>query len=164
MKAPFYKCFYEMMLSSRLKVIKYTETDAMNRKTLNPSFKGAVVNYLTQVLHSNKLNYRDFTFKICREHFLLNPITIYFRKSSFLIDDAVDLISALQANGLIDYWISEYADSKYLKSSLQLSDHQPSVLSVAHMEGVFMVWIFGVAASTVLFVFEYWCRMKNCLN
>lgn len=138
----------------RLKVIKYDDINELNRKTLSSTFKGAVFNYLTQVLYLNKLNHKSFTYVICREHFLLNPITVYFRKSFYLTDDVNELISMLHANGLIDHWISDYADSKYLMFSQHSSKQEPERLSINHLKGIFIVWLVGISIASFTFLIE----------
>lgn len=138
----------------RLEYIKHSDVQAFNLETLSPSFKGAVFNYLTQVLQSNQLNHQSFSLTVCREHFLLNPITLYFRKSSYLVDDMNDLIELLKANGLIDFWMSEYSNTKYLKR-VSLSDSiEPFPLSFRSLKGIFMILCIGLFTSLVVFVVE----------
>jgi hypothetical protein len=68
------------------------------------------------------------------------------------------LISLLHANGLIDYWISKYANSKYLQDT---TDGNPSKINFQQVEGIFIIWFFGIMLSVTLFAVEYAWKRGN---
>lgn len=121
-------------------------------KTLDPSFKGIVFNYLTHVLYLNSLNYQNFTYRIADEHLMTNQLVFYFQRNHFLADKVTEKIDIFQEAGLIEMIMSKYLDYQFLKPKLH--GHNPSVLTVSHLSAVFGVWFGFLMLSAVIFVME----------
>jgi hypothetical protein len=136
-------------------IIKLSELESYRDKTLDSSFKGVVFNYLTQVLYENQINYRNFTYRICKEKFLINRMVFYFKKDFYLVDDFNRKIRVLNENGLINFWKSKYIDEPH---RLILSDG-PTPLKIDHLIGCFEVWTGGIFLCFFVFLIE--CLSKH---
>lgn len=83
---------------------------------------------------------------------MTNHLVIYFRKSFYLVDEINDKIRLFKSSGIINFFISKYADEKYKK--IQTGDDGPSKLTVNHFIGIIQLWLFGLVISFVSFVVE----------
>lgn len=127
--------------------------DKYSLKTLNPEFKGVVFQYITNTLYNNRENFKSFTYKICREPLMTNHVVFYFSKSFYLIDEINDKIRIFRSSGIINYFVSRYADEKFRK--IEMTNDGPSQLTVNHFIGIIQLWIFGLAVSVALFAVEF---------
>lgn len=136
----------------RRKIIDLDKVDDYSRKTLDPEFKGVVFQYITNALYINQQNFKTFTYKICKEPLMTNHLIFYFRKYFYLLDEINKRISQFKSGGIINFYISKYADDKFKKNEMQ--NDGPSQLTVNHFIGIIQLWIFGLIVSSVWFIFE----------
>lgn len=83
---------------------------------------------------------------------MTNHLIFYFRKSFYLVDEINERIRRFRSSGIINYFISKYADEKYLK--VEDENNGPSQLTVDHFIGIIQFLIFGLSVSFVLFICE----------
>jgi hypothetical protein len=121
-------------------------------QTLDSDFKGAFVTSIDEVLYLNKLNYDNFTFNVLHEMILTVPAVFYLNKNSHLTDIINEKIDDLLAGGLIDYWISQYLEMKYLR--IIHIDDGPSVLNFSELYGIFQLLSYGLFCSIFVFIVE----------
>lgn len=122
-------------------------------KTLNSNFKGGVIVSMDEVFHLNKLNIRNFTFRVMREHLMMAQVAILFQKNSFLKEAFDRKMKLLKSNGLINYWISQYIDYSY--SNVKTSKRAPEKLNVQQLLGGFKICFFGLCLASVCFILEF---------
>lgn len=129
-------------------------------KTLSSDFKGAVFVYLNQALTWNKQNVRNFTFKICKERFLLNQRVFYFPRDFYLVEEINYQLSVMSANGILDHFTSEYADYNYL--NIKALTSRPSPINIQQVSAIFYLWIAGLTLASLFFMAElvYHCAKK----
>lgn len=128
-------------------------------KTLDPSFDGVVFTYLDQVLYLNQLNYKNYTFQVCKERFMANQVVFYFRKSHYLVEDVSEIIGMMLTNGMIKQIQESYYDSNLLKR-LEKSK-EPKVLTLKDSNGAFKVFAFGCLISITLFALELLTKFER---
>lgn len=132
-------------------IIKMSDLDIYRDQTLQPSFKGVVFSYLSQVLYLNQQNYKNFTYRICKEKFITNQMVFYFRKDYFLSKAFDHKMLELHENGLINHWMSHYFDHQF---SNQQASSGPQPLNTLHLLGSFEVWIGGLIICIIAFAIE----------
>lgn len=135
------------------------DIDLFRNKTRDPSFKGAIFNYMTQILYLNQLNHKNFTYKICREQFLTNQMVFYWHKDFYLLNEFDDKITALAENGLIDQWMKTYINSRYM--NLKEPKRGPMPLNFYHLLGSFEVFVGGVLVAGTCFLLEAVSSIDN---
>lgn len=119
---------------------------------MDSNFNGVVGCSLDEVLYLNSLNYKNFTYKVCKEQLFTLQAVLLFQKNFYLVNAIDKTISELKAAGLVHLWISKYIDPKFL--SILKPYLGPKKLSINHLLGGFEVWLCGLIAATVLFVYE----------
>lgn len=119
---------------------------------MDSNFNGVVGCSLDEVIYLNRLNYKTFTYKVCKEHLLSLQAVLLFQKNFYLLNAVDKTISELKAAGLVHHWISKFIDPKFL--SILQPDPGPKKLSVNHLLGGFEVWLCGLIAASILFAFE----------
>lgn len=133
------------------KVFPNADIAEYRMKTLNPKFKGVVFNYENQVLYHNQLNYKNFTFIICKEHFIKPAFVFYYRKNHFLVDNTNIYLERMIENGLIDMISSKYADKRFTGIR---PDTGPKVLQINQLYGAIEIYCFCNLLSIVVFFVE----------
>lgn len=128
-------------------------------KTLDPSFDGVVFTYLDQVLYLNQLNYKNYTFQVCKERFMANQFVFYFRKSHYMVEEVNDRIELMLTNGIIQQMQESYYDSNLLKRLEESKD--PKVLTLKHSNGAFRILAFGCLISLKLFLLELLTKFER---
>lgn len=123
----------------------------LSYETLDPSFKGVVFNYLTQVSYDNLINRKNFTLRTCKEVMHTNSFAFYFTKNFYLVDEFDELIDRLKCAGLIDYILSEYMDMNSMKTNQK---NPPSAIKYSHIEGFFSLFYCGCALALLSFLLE----------
>lgn len=141
-----------MIFFFRRKIIKLSELNDFSLKTLDPNFKGVVFQYITNALYNNKMNFKQYTFKICKETLMTNHLIIYFRKNFYLVDEMNERINNWKDFGITNHMIGRYADEKFRKVDGGVDG--PSMLTVDHFIGMFQLWTFGLFVALVLFIGE----------
>ena len=126
-----------------------SDTDASLLKTLNPAFKGVVFKYLEKVLHMNQQNYKNFTFIVCNERFLVTQLVFYFRKNHYLVIDVNYSLSLLHTNGVIQHISSRFLDRFFLH--VHKKDLDRIILQIDHF--FILSKIIGMPYGTAIMVF-----------
>lgn len=136
------------------------EVDAL--KTLDSTFKGAVFVYLSQALGWNKQNVRNFTFRICKERFLLSQRSFFFPRDFYLIEEINYQLSLLYSSGILARQLSIYADNFFLNVKAESSE--PLALNVEQISGIMNVWLACLAISTIVFageIIQKFCKFQG---
>lgn len=127
--------------------------------TLNPNFRGAVVSSNDEIVHLNKLNYKNFSYTVCNEMILTVPVVFYLHKDSYLTEVFSEKIDDLKSAGLIDYWISKYVDSKYL--NIDSKDKSRKKLNYQELSGAFQLFAVGLICSVIAFMIENLMSLRS---
>lgn len=115
---------------------------------------------LSQVLYKNQINFKDFMYKVCKEFYTMVPVTIFFPKNSYLVENFNKKLSDFSAAGLFGFWASAHTDMKYL--DFKPSNTGPKQLTVNHLSGTIQILFGGLLLASILFVFEiFWVKMQN---
>lgn len=141
--------FEYFLFHFRHKVIDFAKLDDLQQRTLSPSFKGAVFNYLTTVQYINSQNSRNFSYNILNEALLINEIVFYFTKNFFLVDEINFSLSHLKSGGFINF-----LRSKYLSKTFQSNYLFKSSLNLRQLGGVFKILLYGWLISCCMFFLE----------
>lgn len=121
-------------------------------KTLNPSFKGGVIQPLLEVIYANQLNYKNHTFNVLQEYLLDVQIVFYFPKS-FYLTKPIDLkIGVLKAAGLVNLWMERYIDRSYIK--IKQLKTKAKIMNIQQLSGGFQILVLGLTIATVAFISE----------
>lgn len=134
-------------------------------QTIDPYFNAAVTSSMEQILYFNKLNHKNMTLTVCREQLFTFQYGIYFRKNSFLVEGFNKKISILKSSGLINFWASDYIDSKFLK--VKMRDESAKKLNVVQLLGGFEVLFIGFAFGFMALLCEIiakCCRVTKLQN
>ena len=124
-------------------------------QTLDTNFKGGLMITLSQVLYKNQINRESFHYKICKEFYSLVPVTIFFPKNNYLVENVSKKLEAFASSGLIEYWSSFHMNMKYFNFKWTISG--PKKLSMNHLSGTFQILIFGLIVSVLFFINElFW--------
>lgn len=142
---------YEEINKRRI-IIKLDQVEHYSLMTLDDNFKGVVFQYITAALYRNQRNFKNFTLKICTEPLMTNHLIFYFRKDFYLIDEVNERIGIMKSSGIVEYFISKYADKKFKQVSSDSTG--PSKLELHHFIGVYQMWSFGLALSFLTFLVE----------
>ena len=121
-------------------------------KTLDPYSKSATVTSNDEVVFQNKQNYKNFTYNVCNEVILTVPTVFYLRKNSYLTEVFNEKIDNLKSAGLIDYFISKYLDSKYLR--VKTIKQGPRKLNLKELIVAFKLLGYGIASASIAFLIE----------
>lgn len=143
----------------RSEIFPNAEIDIYRRKTLNPSTKVALLNYLDQVLYVNMVNYKNFTYHVCKERFSTNQFVFYFRKNHFMVDEINEKIDLMLMGGIIDQIISRFADIRFLNEKIE--SKQPSKLTIQHFMGAFRILWMCNAIGIAVFIVEIFTKIKK---
>lgn len=138
-----------IFLLFRRKQFKIAKFNEIILKTLNPTFKGAVLRYSLSIAYINQINKNNFTLKILNEAFFTNQFVFYFTQNFYLVDEINEKISQFHASGLIKFWITKYSieDHKTRKES-------PSCFTMKKLKGIFEVLLFGWFLASGVFICE----------
>jgi ABC-type amino acid transport substrate-binding protein len=127
-------------------------------KGIDPNFQGTIMSKLSEVVyrnHERALDHQEL-FKICKERYMMVPITMYFPKNSYLVDPFNNVIQYLHASGLMNFWTSINEDIKYL--NFDTSSNEPKVLTIEHLSGAFQTWL----ALCTFSIFVFFIEKINC--
>lgn len=83
---------------------------------------------------------------------MTNHVVFYFRKGFYIVDEINEKIGAFKTSGIIQFYISKYADEKFRK--IDPTSNGPSELRVENFVGIFQVLGFGLLVSLVIFIGE----------
>lgn len=133
-------------------IIKPEQADDYKRKTFDPNYHGAFVITTDELLYLNKINAKKFTYRACKEQLYTVNNGLLFQKHSFLVEAFNKAILQLQANGLINYWISKYIDNVYLNVPEPRKPAQK--LTIHQLHGTFQMLVAGHLLSAFCFTVE----------
>lgn len=133
-------------------IIEPKEDAYYKAKTFDPNFRGGFPITSDELLYLNKINVANFTYRVCNEHLYTVNNGLLFQNDSFLIDTFDRIIIQLQSNGLINYWISKYVDTRYL--NIKETSRQPSQLTLSQLIGSFQMLLCGFALAAASFFIE----------
>lgn len=131
-------------------IIPYDQFGEYRNKTLNPTFKGVVLDFHMQVLVINEENYKRFTYKRCLEHILLIQSVFYMRKNFFLQDQINDKMERFKSNGLIDYFMRKNYNSRYKIATTT----DPTSITIHQLRGIFEMLVYGLGLSSIVLLIE----------
>ncbi|CRL04595.1 CLUMA_CG017663, isoform A [Clunio marinus] len=137
---------------SRRKIYPTIENEEYLLKTLDPYFKGGVCCTLDEVAAKNKQNRNNYTLRVLPEDIYLFKNGIYFRKNMPIVELFDKKISLFHSSGLINFWVSKYLDLSYAKISV--TSETPKKLSIEQLEGIFLLWLYGLLTATTFLVLE----------
>lgn len=140
-------------------VANATVLQDMMAKTIDPNFKGAVTKSLEQVAYLNKVNRKNFTLTVCKEHLFTFQYGIYFQKNSHLVKPFNEKISLFKASGLINFWESHDIDLKYINYNSR--DNSPRQLKIEQLMGGFEILLIGICIGFFIFVCEIFAKFKR---
>lgn len=143
-------------ITNRTVIIPNNAIEKYREKTLNPSFKGVVFSYWTQILYMNSLNYKNFTYLVAEETFTTNQLVYYFQRNHYIAEKFSDKIGQFSEHGLTFKIISKYVDTLFLKTKHRAGDTR-SALKFSHLSAVFGVWLSGLVTAILIFAVElFW--------
>jgi hypothetical protein len=122
--------------------------------------KTAVIGPISEVIYSNKINSKNFTYRVLPQVVLNVPVALFLPKYHYLTNEIERCVNILHAAGLIEFWIAEHLDEKYLKPKIE--DASPKVLELEHLKGIFYVWLGGCTISILIFLIEI--ARHNCMR
>jgi hypothetical protein len=123
------------------------------KKTLDPTFKGAVPFYLLSVLHQGST--KKVSFKILQEAIVPTQIVFYFSKNFYLVKPFNRKIRQLQEGGLVFHTMSKFI-SRVERAE---SQHQKK-LNLEQLRGVFQIYVFGLLMAISVFLVEIILQRK----
>jgi hypothetical protein len=147
---------------NRSKVYPNNDIGIYRDKTLNVSFHGVVFHYLDQLLYLNSLNYKNFTYTICKERFVSSQFVFYFQKGHYLVEEFNYQIELMKANGVVQWIKNSYVDLRFLRT--QKGNVERKVLTVHHFSGAFKILMICFAIATGVFAIEISTKVKKLRN
>lgn len=133
-------------------VVQSSEIDLYRRKSLNPGFKGAVLASLERVVYLNTVNFKNFSYEICKEYLMTFQYGIYFRKHSYLTKSINKKIGDFQSSGLFQMWERASMDYKYLFKPP--AKKEPRKLNISQLLGGFEILILGFITGFLILILE----------
>jgi hypothetical protein len=104
------------------------------------------------VAWSNQQNHLKFIHKVSLDPVLNDMMVIYFPKNFFLVDVINEKLSQIITAGLVDHWVKNNIDMRFLK--IQPPEMNRQQLSVTHLRGAFYLFVVGLITSGVTFLLE----------
>ncbi|CAO1398973.1 unnamed protein product [Diamesa hyperborea] len=146
------KILTDLVHFKKRELIAYNDYFDYRTKTFDTSFKGVVSSDELYVAYFNKLNYRNHTFKICKQYIFNAPLVFYFTKNFHFVDEFSMMTIYLKEAGLMNKWYSKYVDKTF--EDFKQPKHGPQKLNTNHLLGGFQIYLLGILISTLVFVFE----------
>lgn len=122
-------------------------------QTLNSELKVGVITTYDEIVYQNQINLNNYSLHVCKEQVMMVHVTMFFQKNSYLKEAIDQKIQALKPNGLINYWISQYMDYKYLQ--MEQKENGPEKLNLQQLMGAFKVLAFGISVSFLFLFVEF---------
>lgn len=123
-------------------------------KTLDENFKGAVVSVMDELLYLNKMNRKNYSFRVLNEYLFTSQACWAFPKNSYLVAAFDEKLSFLTDSGLINHLSSKYMDPKYLH--VRKIKQGPRNINLNQLFGAFEVLFGGLLIATLFFLNEIW--------
>lgn len=98
------------------------------------------------------MNFGNFSYKILDEIVAMNPVAVYFRKNSHLVEVFNRKLRMLKAAGLVEYWTNKFLEKKYLR--VKDEPKGPKKLNLKTLSGGFGLVVLGWLISFLVFAYE----------
>lgn len=95
--------------------------------------------------------------KILKQNLYTSSIVFYTRKDYFLTDKFNKYISRMVESGLTKYWHFKEFDKNLWRLKKSKS---PKQIKLSHLDGIFKIWLFGLAISCIAFIIEKCSKIK----
>lgn len=159
-------------------IISPIELKAIMNLTLDVNFKGSLMISLSEVLYRNQVHFKEFFYKVCRvgnlsltelpcltnvfqEFYSMTPVSMYFPKHSFLIENFNEKLMLFNSAGLIQYWASAHMDMKYLNFNTAVLG--PKKINFQNLSAIFQIFLGGLMLSFAVFLGEIlWKKIRRC--
>lgn len=146
--------FLDSMIQYRSMYVPTTIEDVQKYRmqTMNYDFKGAVLTNEYMAAYMNKqYSKQNIMFHTMKPPILQLLFSILLRQDSFLTKLFDEELMKLYDSGMIHKWSSLFNDAMYLK---QTSDYVPGPLSLYQLRGIFIIYLFLIAISFLVFLLE----------
>lgn len=128
--------------------------------TMDVNFRGTMMNVLSEVLYKNQVNHKNYLFKVCKEVYTTVPVSIFFPRNSYLVENFNRKLEAFEAAGLIKFWASAHTDMKYL--NFKPVNVGPKKLNLSHLSATIQMLLGGMALAAIVFFGEvFWFRIES---
>jgi hypothetical protein len=136
------------------RVISADDVKILMEKSTDSKFQGTILTKISEVLYLNHVRSlaNKNIYLICKERYMMIPITMYFPKNSYLSEPFNNVIQYLRASGLMNYWTRINEDNKYL--NYDTSTNEPKMLTIEHLLGTFQIWAILCIISVLVFFIE----------
>jgi hypothetical protein len=148
-----------MKFYDRRKVFPNDEINTYRKKTLDPSFRGVVFNYVNQIVYENEKNYKNYSFQICKEILMTNSFVFYFRKNHHIVDEVSLHIDLMLTAGIIQHIEKRYMNEIFRK--VNKDEMGPKQLTLKHFIGTFRFLLMFNSIASAVFLLELLTRIKR---
>lgn len=127
------------------------------------SFEGAFLSTEASVAYYNKMN-RNKTVPSSLQKLFLVPFSIFFKKHSCLTASVNEQINDYTSSGLLQTWVSQFIDPRFLSKKTDQQDASPNKLAINQLVGAFQLCIFVYGLSIFIFVLEIIAPHIECVR
>lgn len=114
-------------------------------------------------MYRNQKTHENFTLQLFQHDLLMANVVMYFRKNFFLKESIDRTLKKLSNAGLIQYWINQFVDRRYLY--WKNARTEPFQTKLIHLRGAFTVGFIGLGLSSLVFVVEIlWARAQKMFS
>ena len=118
---------------------------------LDPEYKGALLSSEEHTAYSNADAFADKYYHHSSEVVSVFNLCIYLHRQSCLTEPINQNILKFLSNGLMEQWVRNLVDRKYLK---EWKATEPKVLVNEQLLGAYELLAFGLLLSTIAFLIE----------
>lgn len=129
------------------------QASAYRKKTLDASFNGAFLDYMTKTLYQNEQYFNETPLKICKETVMPSFVVAYMRKNHFLVHQINRKIELFQSNGILVHWIHRFTKFKH-GHMIKSTSSRPVATKMKNIRGAFDILLYGLLISLLCFLFE----------
>jgi hypothetical protein len=121
-------------------------------KHLTPWSKMTYLATPSDVVNSNRVTKEKLFHQLCKQTMKTENVVLYFPKNFYLIDAINEKIGIFKASGLMDYWIDNFVEKRFLH--FNMSNNGPKQLNLDHFYGVFCIFLTGCSTAIFVFIME----------
>lgn len=158
------RCFMTKLFTqapnSRSSIFESEKQEEYRRKTLDPAFKGVLLDYRMEILMWNK-RHLNSTLTICQENFLSVHSVFLAKKNFYGLPTINEKVEQLKYSGLTRRLIK-----KKLNFKLPGNERGPTALTIRQLAGIFQVLFGGIVLASLALLIEL-CkhsRFRRTLN
>lgn len=129
----------------------FQDLNNYSKELQKSDFDGTLIVSHTSWIYKRQLEQDLRKISVCKEIFMMVPSVIYYEKNFYLMDTISAKIEMFKESGLIQFWQKKVLNPKSFPDK---DTNEPEVLELLHFFGSFQVLSFGLALSTVAFIFE----------